>query len=154
MPTKSKFHTISFDAARELIWSQRVNGGGRIFGVSFNRLEDSDDGLRKAGDTETLYCRFNVKKHCVTLQDAKAPRNGWMHPDGIVRKGWIEGARPLGAAYDRAEKDCFCVYVVGGKKRHERGGTPGYRSIKFTSVRWIKLDGIVYKVGTPPPKQH
>lgn len=143
-----KYHTISCKAAQELIWSQRINGRGRIFGVAFDRVTTSKDGKRHKEEMEVLYVRFNVKKHLRTLGC------GWIHPDGRVRKGWVEGARPFGAAYDRAEKGCFCIYCVGGRDRSLRGGMKGYRSIRFDSIKWIKLDGIVYKVGAPPPPQH
>lgn len=146
--TIQKFHTINVNAAKQLIWSQRVNGMGRIFGVAFRRVRRSKDKTRNPGDLEVLYVRFNVKKHLAT-----GVEEGWVHPDGIVRRHWCEGARPSGAAYDRASKGCFCVFAVGGKNRGNRVPT-GYKSIRFDSIRWLKMDGVVYRVGVSPPPQH
>lgn len=137
----SKYHTISHDAASELIWSQRVNGQGRIFAIAFDR---TGDGSSPVGTREVLYVRFNVRRHLAHGAD------GWIHRDGAVRPWWGAGARPRGSAYDRAQHGCFCVYCV-----NRRGpGDRGYKSIRFESLRWLKLDGVVYRVGAPPPKQH
>lgn len=144
----NRYHTISISTARELIWSQRVNGRGQFFGVAFNRTQKSKDKQREKGQLEVLYVRFNVKKYC------KMIGAGWIHPNGYVRKQWVEGARPFGAAYDRAEKGCFCVFCFNGRDRFGRLNPTGYRSIRFDSLRWIKIDGVVYKVGAPPPPQH
>lgn len=141
---RTKFHQISHDAARELLWSQRINGGGRIFGVAFDRISGRIDGSADAGRREVVYCRFNVRKHLKSLQ------NAWIHPDGTIRRAWVRGSRPAGAAYDRADKDVMCVYVTSRKTP----GDVGYRCIHFTSIRWLKLDGITYRVGAPPPPQH
>lgn len=150
MPTK--YHTLSTDAARELILSQRVNGRGCIFAIAFTRKTTSQDDRRKKGEQEVVYCRFGVTKHLA------AGKTGWHHPDGKIRRYWGEGARPAGAAYDRAAKGCCCVYVVGRKGAKERASDPsvliGYRSISFSSINWLKLDGTIYKVGVTPPAQH
>jgi len=152
---RAKFHQLSHAAARELIWSRRVNGGGRIFGVAFDRLHDRADDRALAGDREVVYCRFNVRQHLTRDPDGSLRVPGWIHPDGAVRSRWVRGARPAGAAYDRANKDVFCVFVTN-RKANSRGnkGSTGYRCIKFSTVRWLKLDGITYRVGAPPPKQH
>lgn len=144
---RQKYHTISHKAAAELIYSQRVNGRGQIFGVSFERRTDSEDGIRKAGTLETLYGRFNVRKH---VKEA-----GWRHPDGEVRSDWVEGARPAGAPYDRADHQLVCIFITGRKWSQERGGDVFcYRCIPLDSLRWLKLDKIIYRVGRPAPVQH
>ncbi len=144
-----KFHTISHEAAAELLYSQRVNGQGRIFGVAFDRLTKSRDKQRKPGDLEVLYGRFNVKKHAKTLG------MGWIHQDGTIRQHWSDGARPAGAAYDRWEKGLICVWVTSRKWSRERGGEVyRYRCIPLRQIRWLKLDGLIYRVGTPAPVQH
>lgn len=147
-PHRRRFHTISTQVARELIWSQRVNGRGKFFGVAFKRLRKSKDKQRNAGQLEVLYVRFNVKKHCKSLGQ------GWVHPDGFVRKQWVEGAKPFGAAYDRFDKDCFCVFCTNRKDKVGRVQPLGYKSISFESVTWLKIDEVVFKVGCPPPPQH
>lgn len=147
-----RYHTISPLAAKEIILSQRVRGNGRIFAVAFERLAQSKDKQRDPGQLEVLYCRFNVKKHCKTLQKGIS---GWQTPDGRVTRYFRNGAKPVGAAYDRAEKGCFCAYVLNGKERSQRQDpVVGYRSIKFNQVRWLKIDGVVFKVGQPAPAQH
>lgn len=145
---RQKYHTISTGAAKELIWSQRINGAGGIFAVAFLRATSSRDKQRKEGTQEVLYVRFNVRAHLA------AGPTGWVTPDGARTRYWREGAKPAGAAYDRARRGCFCAYCMGGKDRSRRGGMRGYKSIRFDSLRWLKIDGIVYKVGAPPPPQH
>lgn len=146
--TMARFHTISHDCARELILDHRVNGGGRFFRVAFERVTTSDDERRRLGELEVFMARFNVKAHL------KYGKRGWIHPDGSVHKNWVWGARPVGASYDRHEKGVFCCTCVGRRNGVERGGGTGYRCIRFGSVRWLKLNGVVYKVGEPPPPQH
>lgn len=145
---KRRYHTISYQVARELIWSQRVNGNGELFGVAFERAHRSKDKKREPGQLEVMFVRFNVKKHCKTIGQ------GWVHPDGFVRKHWVEGAKPFGAAYDRFDKDCFCVFCFNRREKAGRVEPLGFKSIKFESLVWLKIDGIVFKVGDPPPPQH
>lgn len=144
-----KYHTISHTAAAELLYSQRINGRGTIFGVAFDRKTTSRDKRRRKGDLEVLYGRFNVKRHAKTLGQ------GWIHQDGMIRQQWAEGARPAGAAYDRWEHGLICIWITSRKWSRERGGeVHRYRCIPIARIRWLKLDGRIYRVGTPAPVQH
>ena len=148
MRKKHRFHTISVQTARELIWSQRINGNGEFFGIAFERVHQSKDKMREPGTMEVLFVRFNVKKHC------KSIGAGWIHPDGFVRRQWVEGAKPFGAAYDRYDKDCFCVFCTNRLEKEGRIEPLGYKSIKFKSLKWLKIGTIRYKVGAAAPPQH
>ena len=129
-----KYFPISMETARELIWAQRTHGRGCIFGVAFERRTKSRDGQLEAGDIQVLYGRFNVKKHLKTV-----------HQTVVEGSGFVSSA-----AYDRCEKNVLCFYVM-----HRTDGRPcGYRSIPFDGIRWLKLNGIVYKVGQAPTPQH
>lgn len=140
----TKFHTISPAAASELLYSQRVNGRGTIFGLAFRRRSDRRDGSARAGDQEVVFCRFNVRKH---LKGGK----GWESPDGIITGHWRPGCKPASAAYDRFQHGLVCVFIMSRK-------TPGearvYRSIPLDQLTWVKLDGVIYKIGAPAPVQH
>jgi len=138
-----KYHTISHSAARELIYSQRVNGRGAIFGIAFRRRTTSDDELRQVESMEVVYARFGVRKG---LKHAPAT------PKPV--KGRTGHTVITSAAYDRASRDLVGVYVVNRKNRPTRGGDKGFRSIPLDKIRWLKLDGVTYKVGEAAPVQH
>jgi len=134
-----RYQTISHSAARELLWSYRLNGSGRMFKVAFRRRTDSRDGNRMAGQQEVMQVRFNVTKHLVHQPN-----------DNAKQDGWVPGTKPLHAAYDRASKNVFCAYVVWRKGDR----SVGYRSIPFDLLTWLQIDGTVYKVGCAPQPQH
>jgi hypothetical protein len=137
----SNYQIISHACARELILSHRLRGSGRFFRVAFNRITDSRDGNRRVGNMEAVMARFNVTRYLKT-------------PLTRPMTGWPSNTKPPGAAYDRHEHDCFCAYVVARINRPHCGGNVGYRSIKWSSIRWLKINGVTYKVGAPPPPQH
>lgn len=132
-----KYFPISIATARELIWAQRTHGRGCVFGVAFQRRTDSRDGALQAGDVQVLYGRFGVKKHLRSrvIEDVV---NG---TSLRVSKG--------SATYDRCSKNLFCFFVM----HRQDGRDHGYRCIPFDGLRWLKLNGVVYKVGQPPEPQ-
>lgn len=135
----NRYQTVSHATARELLWSFRLNGSGRMFKVAFRRRNDSRDGERLAGQQEVMQVRFNVKKHLAS----QPTENAAQEPQD-------RNTKPQSAAYDRASKNVMCVWVV--QRDGERAC--GYRSIPFDKLTWLQLDGTVYKVGCAPQPQH
>lgn len=131
-----KYFPISMQTARELIWAQRTHGRGCMFGVAFERRTDSRDGDLKQGDIQVVYGRFGVKKHLRSrvIEDV-------VNGTSIVVGG--------GASYDRCNHNLFCFYVM----HRQDGRGHGYRCIPFDGLRWLKLNGVVYKVGQAPEPQ-
>jgi len=130
------FKTISPVAARELIYAHRLQGWGRTISVAWDRRTTSDDGQREQGQLEVLTLRFGVKKHLRTQ----------LHDGQVAGSG-------SSAAYDRAEKGLFCGFAMSRKYNGISERVNGYRCVPFDQMRWLKLDGNIYKIGAAPAPQ-
>lgn len=132
MPAKY-YKTISQSAARELILAHRLQGRGRTFSIAWDRRTTSRDGERLTDGRELITGRFGVTKHL---------------------KNRLEGlplpARP-GAAYNRHAHRLFCLWATSRVYNGKREVVRDYRCIPFDRVRWLKVDGCVYKVETRSP---
>lgn len=137
----SYYKIISYNAARELILAHRVRGWGRTFSVAWMRRTDSKDGKRKANNQEVITGRFGVTKHLKSRKPSEA-----MDGTGLPCRG---------AAYDRAAHGLFCFWSTSRKYEGVSEPVAGYRCIPFDRLTWLKLDGVVYRVGEfAPPAQH
>jgi hypothetical protein len=107
---------ITSREASALLWGLRTNHFNQIFTVSFVRRTTSKDGLRKAGDVETMQARFGVRKHL---------------------KGGFLGYNPV-------EKEVIILYKVGTTA--EGAEKTGYRAIPTDSIVSVKALGEEYEV--------
>lgn len=139
------FKTISPVSARELILAHRVQGWGRTFSVAWIRRTDSKDGKRLANTLECVTGRFGVTRHLQSRILAES-----LEGTGISAGG---------PSYNRAKKNLFCLWAISRKHTDESGKTvtesvSEYRCVPFDTIRWLKVDGMVYKVDRSPPPQY